>query len=504
MINNNYILVNKEVKNILDLDKDLSNVDKINLLDIYHRVEYYGLMKIKKKEDSFLKKGIKSWSKDLGVKDGVTSKYIEYLVSKDLLMKDESYKVGKYAKGLSITGMIDLNTKSLNLEEYLSKTQLSNRNKRKGKKMIDEKIEWHKEYLMKMLKLDVNKVLLLAYTDYGLVSTKENIYKDLVELELPPLRMYELTKEDLVELEKKSKLNVEDNKHKATNYKAELMRLKLKSVWHKLSKEDKLYNKDIASKHFNRIKLLELFRMEDSVVKLGGKSGRHYHVLSNASKEVRGCMIPKSTKKNYVISLDVKNSQPFLLLCKILNEDLEIEDIVKSHIIMGNFYELVADLLQKVDVLNAKYKTYKNEDKKYQPKYVGLDRKNVNNNGLERKEVKRIVYKDLFFCKTHSDRLNSDLYKIIELEYPLFANAINTLSNGNYSLASILQQLESSIIIPLTKKMKSVSIHDSLMLVAVAKDSNEIEKYKMEIEKAFLKATGLNPMVSSEIISYRN
>lgn len=228
-----------------------------------------------------------------------------------------------------------------------------------------------------------------------------------------------------------------------------------------------------------RSKILELIDLEKTTIKKGIKGGRHYHCLSNAPSELRKCMVSKDPKKPYLWQIDIKNSQPFFLLALLLKKGYEVEESVKADIIGGTFYETIGKLFgyRSGEVLNDKD---------------------------IRKEVKTIVFRDIFFCTSNTIRLASSKYQSIKKRFPKFCNAIEDITEKNKerTLASLLQEIESKEVLPVVKKHKGFGIHDSILVVATS-NVEEIQEISLELEMKLLKKYKLKASTSIEKISER-
>lgn len=484
------IVTNKFVLKALIEDGRLKGNSLVSALDIYGKVEYYCYMRMGKNDkDIYYRKSIESFQILTGLSRNQISNIIKILDELGFINRNHSYKVNKYSKGLIPTGIIPNNIRKINVKEYLTDTELKNRRKRMDN-LIEKEVEFQKYNIITMLEIDKNRLVRLSNALFGLNSIVSTVEDDLINLELPTPKLKKLTQEEVELIEKQARLNVKNPNCKATDLEAEIFRLTLKFNWKNMTVHEKEVNVKLARNIFKRLKLVELLNIENTIVKTGNKSKRQYHVLSNAPADIKEILVSKDKNKPYFISLDIKNSQPFILLCLCRANKLPIEDEIASYTIHGQFYELVGNCFLDID--NRFTKDRVKEDKKI------------------RKEIKQMVYRDLFFCKNQTIRKNTKLFKIIEKKFPLFAKAIENLSTIKsknkevITLASQLQDLEAETVIPIAKKVKGFSIHDSVLTVSTTcKDSDEITSVKKMLEEKFYKKFKLIPSIDLEIISYR-
>lgn len=228
-----------------------------------------------------------------------------------------------------------------------------------------------------------------------------------------------------------------------------------------------------------RRKILELIDLEKTEIKKGSKGGRHYHCLSNAPREIKKLVVSKDPEKPFLWQIDIKNSQPFFLLALLLKGKYKIEESLKADVIGGTFYETIGLLLG--------YKDWE-----------------VTNNQEIRNEVKKIVFRDIFFCESNIVRLSSPKYQMIKKRFPLYCSAIEDITekNKNRTLASLLQEIESKEVLPVVKKHKGFGIHDSILVIATS-NVEEIQEIAMELERKLFKKYKLKASTSIEKISER-
>lgn len=398
-----------------------------------------------KLEENFISKSISSIDSWFGDKS-TTNKCIKEWVRLGLVERGESYRKGEFSKGFLPKILPTNKFVTLKAVDYLTQVQIQNL-KNRVEKMKDKDIQWHLENL------------------------KKNVEVDLFELAKFIIHFFNykpkfITKEDMIN----EVMNIEITEESIKANSPQLTDEEIKS--------------EIERRAFYRLKILELLDLEHSEIKKGSKSGRHYHILSNTPKALKHCIVSKDPSKPYLMQVDIKNSQPFFLLCLINKRKIEIEEEIKIAIVGGKFYEIIGEVL-------------------------GYNYGEITTNDDIRKEVKQLVYQDIFFCKSNAIRLNSKNFKKIMEKYPLFCNAIIKLSNQKSkdgkakTLAQCLQETETKQMIPLVKKFKGIGIHDAVLSIAVNK-VDVIEDIKKELIDRFLKRFKLVPQVSVDLISCRN
>ncbi|MGL6023631.1 MAG: hypothetical protein ACRCZ9_07340 [Fusobacteriaceae bacterium] len=433
---------------IIDLEiyKSIKNIEGLNDTEIYYsclimrNLTYNFLMMNKNNIDANLEVVRKSReSFDNLTGDWRTTKRIIEVLTKSGLIEIDK----RYSVGNYSKGykpMLILANKLITLKaEDYLSRQQIMNLKGRLKKMEDSKIQWLKDNLLKDIELAPIKLKNLFLREFGV------------------------------------DINFTDPKESLIN--SELRREYFKSLT-----EEELERK-VRSFAFYRLKALELLDIENTTVIKGAKGGRFYYVLSNAPNPLRKCMISRHDNKPYLLQLDIKNSQPFFLLVLIKKFKMKIELSVEMAILNGGFYELLA------------------ENWGYSPVAVEEDY-------LIRKEVKEKVFRDIFFCTSNVIRNSSKDYKKIKEKYPLFAEALEKLSNQKdkegkkRTLVSLLQELETKELTPIVKKNKAISLHDAVIFVAVS-ESSEAERIKKEITDRFYDKYGMNPAISSVVISER-
>lgn len=395
-------------------------------------------------EDTFVSKSILSINNWFGKRE-ITDRCLKEWVNLGLVERGNSYRKGEYSKGFLPKLLPTNKFVTLKAVDYLSDRQILNLKKR-VEKMRDKDIEWHLINLKNSIEIDILKLTIFINIFYNV-----NISCD--------------TKEELIQQVMDLEIKKEDIKKVHPNY------------------TEKQLEEEFRRKTFYRAKILDLLDIEHSDISKGSKSGRHYHLLSNTPRELKHCIVSKDPNKPYLMQVDIKNSQPFFLLCLINRRKLEIEESIKMFIVGGKFYELIGDIL-------------------------GYNSGEVTGNPEIRKKVKELVYRDIFFCETNTIRQNNKNFKKIMERYPLFCQAVVKVSNQKAkdgtikTLAQCLQEMETKQMLPLVKKFKGIGIHDAVLSIAVNK-VDTIEEIKKELIDKFTKKFNLVPQVSVEMISER-
>lgn len=143
-------------------------------------------------------------------------------------------------------------------------------------------------------------------------------------------------------------------------------------------------------------------------LKKGGKSNRVYHSFSNLSRITRKCFYTK------FYNIDLKNSQPTMLVLYVAKNKLELDQAYKTVCEDGLFYEVFYDLLDRTQ--------FKNDD-------------------VFRKAIKEQVYASIFF----SFNTRSEFNKRFKELYLITWNLLKELNKKEKSVASLLQDTEAEI-----------------------------------------------------------
>lgn len=329
------------------------------------------------------------------------AKFLEILERNKIIKINHSYEIGKFSKSFKVLINHADTYCTLKAEMVMNRQELINHIKRirKRDERLDADLAKHKQNIIDIIDLNLEKV------------------KDLYHR-----RGIELMALDKEQLEKE-----------------------LESV--KVDELDRPMQVLIY-------KTLELLDVESSKISKGKNSNRHYHILSNASRELRECLMSKLEDKKHLAELDVKNSQPLLLLALIKAKKIKIEESVSKLTQEGKYYEMLAAIF-------------------------GLDYKRVAEDKKYRTDFKRVVYRDILFAKY---RHNKNFMKL-KKACPLYAEAIIQLDKDGL-LNRQLQQLEAKIMLPLTLKHGGIGIHDSVML-ACTQNLAELEVLRKDIIDIF-------------------
>lgn len=443
-MNIDYIRIDKDIRIKID-ELNLDNACKYLSMIFYNKIVYTYMYQSKKYEDIsklYVRKSIKGLEWLFGY-DKITYQCIREMERVGLIERGESYKKEEYSKGFKPKLIPQGKFVTVMAKDYLSSHQITNLRKRVEKQRSKE-LEWHLENLIKNVELDFTLLEILIFANYWVDVTG---YKD---------------KKELI-------AKVMDIEVKEEVIREQLKRLGLKRI------TQKTLDSEISSRSFLRTKILELLELEFTSIRKGEKGGRHFHALSNAPRELKKCLVSKNPKKPYLMQVDIKNSQPFFLLCLLNKHKLEIEESLKLSIIGGTFYEDIADCWD-------------------------ISRFLVTENHEIRQLVKSKVYSNILFADNYIRQTSENFAKVKE-KYPLFCESILKLASDT-TLASLLQSLEAKEVLPLVKKYKGIGLHDAVITIAV-NEADTVEKIKAEIMEKFKKKYGIVPSVSVEKISER-
>ena len=439
-----YIRIDREIKNIIDR-LDLNQGYKYYCMVFMNKVVYTFLEQGKQIQFDvfFVSKSIENVKNSIFGDKKIVYTCIRALEQAKLIERGTSYMIGEYSKGfkpliLPNNGMI-----TVQASNYLSPKQLG-RFKNRILKLCIKGVEWHFNNILKNIELDAEKVKKLILSQFGKnlkVKDQAKLIEKVCDIEI---------KQDLI--------------------KQCLKNQGIKRI------DKKVLEHEYQSRIFLRLKILELLDIKNTTVVVGEKGGRHFHVLSNAPRLLRACVVSKDPKKPYLMQIDIKNSQPFFLLCLFEKNKLAIEKELKISTIKGKFYEDIGACW-------------------------GYDRYDITNDHNTRQEIKRKVYSNLLFASDHI-RKTSIYFKKVKARYPLFAKAIFDLTQDGATLASLLQHLEADEVLPVVKKFGAIGLHDAIIIPA-ANETDTVEKIKKELLSRFEKKYKLIPSVSVEKISER-
>ncbi len=177
-------------------------------------------------------------------------------------------------------------------------------------------------------------------------------------------------------------------------------------------------------------------------IKKGTKVNRIYHSFSNLSKVTRKCF------KTFFNNIDLKNSQPILLVYYLVSNGIEFENEYQIICEEGKFYELFYDLYSEIE-----------------------DQDEL------RKTVKVAVYESLFFAFNKNRRINKRFKEL----FPLTWKALKELNDKGITLASILQNIEAEIFnnIDVKYSKKYFTLFDAIYF----NDKRDINYIVKQIEK---------------------
>lgn len=339
--------------------------------------------------------------------------FLQILAKNNLIKINERYSKDRFSKSYkseigSFGGWTTIKAK-----DYLNNYELRHHKERVKKRENKYKsILWHKKNIEKLVELDIKKLKLL-FLEIGIdieFNNKTELIKSLEKLET-------------IDFDNSTKVLIR--------------------------------------------KTFDLLEIENTSIVKGDNSNRHYHALSNAPKKLRNCLKSKLVDKPFLVEIDVKNSQPTILMALIKANKMKLEQEILELTEQGKFYE----------VLGMAW---------------GFDEAEITNNKKVRDKVKKLVYGTVLFAESRNNKYFKELKKF----YPYFASAIEKLDEGR-TLARDLQRLEVKIMIPIVKKYGGVGIHDSIILSCTS-GALEVEIVKNEIIAKF-KKLGVNVTLSIEI-----
>lgn len=212
------------------------------------------------------------------------------------------------------------------------------------------------------------------------------------------------------------------------------------------TEEIKYYNNTKEQSEFALILRLSraLSLNKERWMKPGKLVSRIYHSFSGLSRVTRKCF------KTLFYCLDLKNSQPILLIHYLKSVGIEIDISYKEIVESGLFYEQFYFLKSEKIDLNDKEKE------------------------KVRKDVKENLYKEIFFAFNIKGKYNKHFKQL----YPKVWEALNTIhSDKNKSLASILQNIEAEIFnnLQVKKSTKYFTLFDAIYFNNI-KDKESLEK----------------------------
>jgi hypothetical protein len=179
----------------------------------------------------------------------------------------------------------------------------------------------------------------------------------------------------------------------------------------KVFKEEIEYNKKNNTSLFSLyIRLTKALSIQNErYLKMGDKSNRVYHSFSNLSRVTRKCF------DTYFYNIDLKNSQPSMLALYMLMNNIPFDSQYQSDCENGLFYECFYDLR---DVT-----TFTNKE-------------------AHRTEIKRQIYKSIFFSFNERSLFN----KRMKALYPMTWQVLKDMNQWTeITVASLLQNTEADI-----------------------------------------------------------
>ncbi|CAB4158148.1 hypothetical protein UFOVP695_28 [uncultured Caudovirales phage] len=201
-------------------------------------------------------------------------------------------------------------------------------------------------------------------------------------------------------------------------------------------------------------------------IKVSENTGRVFSSMSSLPKECRKHI---TLHNKSFVEIDVKNSQPSLLLGLMkesnVNVDKNFIKDVKNATIYSSFI-LLQGSFYKYDKKNKKMSIYINILK-------------------DKAAVKKEFFNSIFFDWKPQSSLNK---KFKEL-YPNVWQFLKEYHSGPVELAGVLQKVESDIMNSIDIKVPFYSIFDAIYLRTSINDN--ITKVKMEIRKKYFEYTGI-------------
>lgn len=222
-----------------------------------------------------------------------------------------------------------------------------------------------------------------------------------------------------------------------------------------------------------RYSILNLLDLDYNKITVGKNSQRHYSILTKMNSILRFALQSNISEKPCLSYLDIKNSQPFILLCLIKKEGLIIQGKMQNSILAGKFYQCIGECWQ-------------------------YNKTDVESNSKIRKEVKEKVFRYLLFKKTIN--LNSRIANI-KKQFPIFVQNLIKISSKYDSLAKQLQKLEAEIMLPIIQEVNGIGLHDGVIFNTVNNSPEEFQIVENKIKKKFETNYGIKPSFSRTKIS---
>lgn len=397
-----------KIRTSLEVIRQINNIRELNEKDKYYAMVFItSLISISNREykkdeywHGYITRARQYFRNLRGGIDEAT--FLDILENNKIIKINHCYSIDNFSKSFKVLVTHGGSYTTVKAEDYLNEKQLTNHIKRiRKREEKDLALEQHKQNIIDII-------------DFNLNAVKE-LYKR---------RGIQLLSNDKKDLEKElESLNIDN------------------------------YNRKMQVLIYQTLELIDI---EQCRITKGKNSNRHYHALSNMCRELRECLKSKLESKKHLAEIDVKNSQPLLLLALIKARNIKIEEAVLKLTQQGYYYEMLAVIFN-------------------------MDSDRVRNDKEYRSEFKSIVFRDILFSKNR----NNGNFKALKKSAPLYAQAIIDLDKDNL-LNRDLQRLEAQIMLPLTVKNRGVGIHDSVML-ACAEDLAEIYILREQIIKEFKK-----------------
>lgn len=417
-------------KKVLSILNDLEYRRKDDLyciIDIIYRSQIYFKNELQKKY-RFVEIPRKRFQKLIGDNNNVNSA-IQFLIQKEIILRNEWYEYGTKAKGYKILSEllspqtpVEITDKRINAR--IKKDKLARR------KIRVKNLEFAKSKYYKTFKIDVEAALEAA-TQRALLEIKNitgTIFKD--EQLLDVIRCegdYEFTRAMILML---------DNGHELHN------------ILHRLMNHQ-----------------LSIHAINDGFLffKRNTTNGRLDSNLTSLPAYLRKYI--RSNKKLY--SLDIKNSQPYFLYTKLINHpNLNRDELAKycELVTEGRLYEYLCDAYEQHHQL-TKFKT--------------------------RIEMKKMLFK-IFYSKPSSFKSYKDFFRLIFPSIMNYINETNAEQHNTLAIGMTKEESKTIldvIMVELEKlDIKPYTIHDSFIVT-----EDEVETVITLVNDNFTKLYDIPP-----------
>ena len=251
-----------------------------------------------------------------------------------------------------------------------------------------------------------------------------------------------------------------------------------------IAEEDKIdvWKREISSRNFNAKYIIDKFRKKEYSFWIDSKGRRVYSRLSEMMSILRHFL--KYDDRD-LVSLDIKNSQPFHL-CFLLqptfwinvdnpyslyNIDRKLYERFQDQGILNNIIDHINDIQGNPQVKRFEKITIKKDLYDFLVKKFSNEFEGASNPYKDRPTAKRTVMKFLNF-KTTNKKFNKD-YKLFCAEFLPVTELLHLIKSSRHTdMSTILQRLEAKIlledvsnaIMQKYRKLPIFSVHDSLII----------------------------------------